>query len=176
MPKEFKKLLEGVKKIKSETSSDFCKIPKNKTFKKKAYDDFEDFIPAQVSLENFTIESEDFLEYKGNGVQNSVFKKLKKAQIPVEENIDLHGMNILDAEMYLQSLLETIDTGFMMCVRVVHGKGYHTDKDTYQNNYPKIKNFTYRYLKQHKRTLAFVSCPPNRGGNGSLLVLLKALN
>ena len=54
------------------------------------------------------------------------------------------------------------------CVRIVHGKGLHSD-----SGIPVLKNLVDRMLRQRADVLAFHSAPAAQGGNGAVLVLLK---
>ena len=55
------------------------------------------------------------------------------------------------------------------CVRIVHGKGLHSDSGV-----PVLKNLVDRLLRQRADVLAFHSAPAAQGGHGAVLVLLSA--
>ena len=54
------------------------------------------------------------------------------------------------------------------CVRVIDGKGLGS-----VNRTPVLKEKVRRWLVQKEEVLAFVEAPPNDGGAGVVLVLLK---
>ena len=53
------------------------------------------------------------------------------------------------------------------CVRIVHGKGLHSESGV-----PVLKNLVDRVLRQRADVLAFHSAPGAQGGHGAVLVLL----
>ena len=53
------------------------------------------------------------------------------------------------------------------CVRIIHGKGLHSD-----SRIPPLKNLVDRMLRQRAEVLAFHSAPAAQGGGGAVLVLL----
>lgn len=168
---DFKQLIGGVKKIdKDDTSPDFYR-KKTVSPDKKQY--AERFEHSQVSQSGYDIGVEDVLEYRRDGVQNAVMKKLAKGEMTVYDSIDLHGMTTLEAEVYMYNTIDSLRFPHMVCLRIVHGKGYHAGDTPDSKPMPKLKNFTARYLAEHPRVLAYVSCPANRGGTGAVYVLLS---
>ncbi len=169
MTNSFKDLIGNVSKLESDKSSDFYT---KKQLKKQITSFSDDFQQSDISYANFDILPDDFLEYQSNGVQNSTMKKLEKGDINIYESIDLHGMSLLEAEIYTSNTIDSFNYKHMACLRIVHGKGYHNNTDS---NPPKIKNFIAQYLANHNRVLAYTSCPVNRGGAGALYVLIRAV-
>ena len=55
------------------------------------------------------------------------------------------------------------------CVRVVHGKGLGSP-----GREPVLKSRVHSWLVQKQEVLAFVQARPAEGGNGALVVLLRA--
>lgn len=168
----FKQLIGQVKAVASDTTSpDFYrKKPTVSRDKKQLAERFEH---SAISQSDYDIGVEDELAYQSEGVQNSLFKQLAKGELTVYESIDLHGMTTLEAEVYIATTIENLHYHHMTCIRIVHGKGYHVGETPYDKPAPKLKNFTARYLTEHDRVLAFVSCPRNRGGTGAVYVLLS---
>lgn len=163
---------DGVKPVKStNTSPDFQ--PLQQAVDKDKRHHAENFAHSAVSRENYSIGVEDEIEYRGDGVQKQLFKQLAKGDMPVYESIDLHGMTSIEAEVYMATTIDNQRYHHMTCIRIVHGKGYGVGDNPYDKPAPVLKNFTARYLAEHPRVLAFVSCPPNRGGTGAVYVLLS---
>ncbi len=160
-----------VKKLKAnDISRDFYK-KKIVTPEKKQY--AERFEHSAVSQSGYDIGVEDEIEFSRSGVQNSLMKKLAKGELSVYADIDLHGMTTMEAEVYISNTIDSQRFHHMTCIRVVHGKGYNAGSHPYDKPAPKLKNFTARYLAEHPRVLAYVSCPQNRGGTGAVYVLLS---
>jgi DNA-nicking Smr family endonuclease len=95
------------------------------------------------------------------------WQRLRRGQFSVQEELDLHGANALQAEALLSRFLaESLEAG-LGCVRIVHGKGAGGGEGV-----PVLKNLVDRWLRQRGEVLAFHSAPPAQGGTGALLVLL----
>lgn len=172
--KDFDALLGGgaLKKVKStETSPDFYQPKPDISAERRQL--AENFEHSAISQTNYTIGVEDEIGYRADGVQKQLFKQLGKGELTLYDSIDLHGMTTMEAEVYLANTIDSQRFHHMSCIRVVHGKGYNAGDTPYDKPAPKLKNFTARYLSEHPRVLAFVSCPPNRGGTGALYVLLS---
>lgn len=170
----FQSLLGGerVKKVKTDdTSPDFYQ-PKPQVSQEKRQL-AENFEHSAISQANYEIGVEDEMEYRADGVQKQLFKQLAKGELSVFENIDLHGMTTMEAEIYMATTIENQRYHHMSVIRIVHGKGYNVGDTPFDKPAPKLKNFTARYLAEHPRVLAFVSCPQNRGGTGAVYVLLS---
>lgn len=168
---DFQKLIGGVKKItQPNTSREFYQQKPQNTDKKQYAERFEH---SQVSQFGYEIGVEDMLEYRRDGVQHMVMKKLAKGEMTIYESIDLHGMTTLEAEVYMHNTIDSLRFPHTVAIRIVHGKGYHAGEQRDNKPNPKLKNFTARYLTENTRVLAYVSCPPNRGGTGAVYVLLS---
>lgn len=169
---DFQSLVGGIKQVKKDnTSPDFYRPKPHVATEKKQY--AERFEHSAVSQSGYEIGVEDELQFRRDGVQHTVMKKLAKGEMTVYDSIDLHGMSTLEAEIYMANTIESQRYHHMSCLRIVHGKGYHAGDSSQDKPMPKLKNFTARYLAEHPRVLAFVSCPPNRGGTGAVYVLLS---
>ena len=110
----------------------------------------------------------DRLSYCQAGIQKRVFKKLRRGQYIIIEELDLHGLNVKQAKKLLVHFLAIALQGEGSCVIIIHGKGHRSgDKK------PVIKQQTNHWLKQHPRVLAFHSAQPKDGGTGAVYVLLR---
>jgi DNA-nicking Smr family endonuclease len=100
------------------------------------------------------------LKYLREGHSPDLLRKLRRGHWRVEEELDLHGLNRLQAA---RELADFLDQGGMRCVRIVHGKGLGVLRDMLRATLP-----------ARAEVLAFVEAPPGQGGSGAVLVLLKA--
>lgn len=116
------------------------------------------------------VKAEEKLFYTTAGVQQRTLKQLKRGQMPVEAQLDLHGHTIIQAENALADFLEATQAAGLRCVRVVHGKGY-----TKLTEFPPIKNKVNAWLRSHSQVLSFCSAIPRDGGTGAVYILLKQL-
>jgi DNA-nicking Smr family endonuclease len=110
----------------------------------------------------------DRLSYSQTGIQKRVFKKLRRGQYIIVDELDLHGLNVKQAKQRLLRFLESVLQVEGSCVSIIHGKGHRSG-----NKQPIIKQQTNHWLKQHPRVLAFHSAQPKDGGTGAVYVLLR---
>lgn len=130
---------------------------------------------AQTRSEHFsdmfspeTVGNEEYLEYRGPGIQHRVFSKLRTGKVHIEAELDLHGMTLAHAEPTLSQFLEQCQQQGIRCVRVIHGKGWGS-----KNNKPVLKSKLNHWLRESNSVLAFCSATITDGGTGALYVLLK---
>ena len=108
----------------------------------------------------------DASAFRRERVPARAWQRLRRGEFAVQDELDLHGANALQAETLLARFLaESAEHGFG-CVRIIHGKGGGGDGT------PVLKNLVDRLLRQRGEVLAFHSAPTAQGGTGALLVLL----
>jgi len=122
----------------------------------------------QRALDSTPLLAEDALSHRRADVPQRVLRRLARGQYAVQDEIDLHGADLAQAEVLVRRFLrEATDTG-MGCVRIVHGKGLNAP-----DRVPTLKNAVDRLLRQRADVLAFHSAPAAQGGTGAVLVLLS---
>ena len=124
----------------------------------------------EVSYEVEDMQPGDVLSFCRSGIQNNIFKKLKKGQFNVGAELDLHGHTRPETQVALARFIQVSRENNIRCVRIIHGKGYGSS-----NQGPIIKPFVNKWLQQRNEILAFCSARPNDGGTGAVYVLLKTL-
>jgi DNA-nicking Smr family endonuclease len=111
----------------------------------------------------------DVLIFKRDGLQNKVLKRLKKGQVPVIAELDLHGHTINKAKLSIDRfILQNQNIHTPGCIRIIHGKGYGSQDAT-----PVIKQYIPGWLQEYPDVLAYCSCPVSDGGTGAVYVLMK---
>ena len=141
---------------------------KPKTIKKR-----ESVLQGNISdtlSDEFIPECENFLEFKRPGIQNAYLKQIRNGKIDVSDYLDLHGYRRDDARKMLLEFLDHAQQESYKLVRIVHGKGYHSDESQ-----PVLKAMVNKWLQSIPEVLAFVSAMPKDGGTGAVYVLLKIL-
>lgn len=108
----------------------------------------------------------DVLSYRGDRVSPHVWSLLKKGEYSAQEELDLHGLPLRDAETVLRSFLRDALKHGVGSVRIIHGKGSGSD------GAPLIKNLVDRHLRHRKEVVAFHSAAARQGGTGAVIVLL----
>lgn len=100
------------------------------------------------------------------GVQRKLVRQLKRGQIKIQDELDLHGMRVREAGEALENFFAECSGRGLRCVRVIHGKGLRTGGSVLKENVD-------RWLRLRGDVLAFCSAQPNDGGTGAVYVLLK---
>lgn len=114
-------------------------------------------------------QAEDEFHFRRNGVSANTLSKLKKGEWRVQAEIDLHGYTTDEAREAIFIFIKSCSERQLRCVRVIHGKGLSSiDKE------PVLKRKTVHWLAQLQKVTAFCPASEKDGGNGALMVLLKA--
>lgn len=114
------------------------------------------------------VDTDDGSSHRKNGVQKRVLQKLKRGQIPVGEQLDLHHMTTQTGYTALLEFITEAQSRSLESVRIIHGKG------TRSENGPRLKVMTHKLLREHSQVLAFTACKPADGGTGATDILLKS--
>ncbi len=114
------------------------------------------------------LESGDELYYAQPGLQHGVLRRLRRGQLSVARQLDLHGMTVSVARDALAAFLRDSRRDGVRCVRIIHGKGRGS-----RQGQPVLKRKVDHWLRQREEVLAFASARPVDGGTGAVYVLLK---
>ena len=114
------------------------------------------------------LEDDPALNYSAPGVGPDVMKKMRKGHWPVQDELDLHGMNRDQARDALGAFLTRSAQRNHRCVCVIHGRGFGS-----RGQEPVLKSMVHSWLVQ-KGVVAFCQARNNEGGEGALIVLLRA--
>ena len=126
-------------------------------------------IPVAIpdTLSDFSgSESQD--EYLSNGLSRMMLRKLRRGHWPIQDRLDLHGLNTDAARKLLQDFLHEARQNGLRCVLVIHGKGMNS-----RNGEAVLKLNTRHWLIQHPQVLVWCDAPPQEGGGGAVLALLR---
>lgn len=128
------------------------------------------------ALDDALLEAADTLSYRSDALPVHVFARLKRGEIAVQEELDLHGTDARTAEPLLRAFLNDARQHGVGCVGVIHGKGRHgaafEGRLVDSRGAPVLKNLVDRMLRQRADVLGFHSAPAARGGTGAVTVLL----
>lgn len=113
------------------------------------------------------LEAEQTFLRKGLGAD--VLTRLRRGHWSVQGELDLHRLNRDQAREALADFIAEARNVGWRCVRIVHGKGLSSP-----NREPVLKGKVRRWLAQRDEILAYCEAPPHAGGEGAVLVLLKA--
>lgn len=144
--------------------------PKPKPRKKQRRDDT---LPSTAfdaaPLATAETRPDERLSFRRAGVQDQVLKRLRRGLIPVQAEIDLHGVTQQSAWDMLREFLSGCRDRQQRCIRVIHGKGYRSG-----SRGPVLKAAVNTWLRRDHDVIAFTSARAIDGGAGALYVLLRA--
>ncbi len=109
------------------------------------------------------------LTYLRDGMSRQVLRRLRRGHWVVQDGLDLHGMNRVEAAQQVAEFVRQAAARGLRCVRIVHGKGLGS-----KNREPVLKGKLRAWLTPRDEVLAYCQAPAAEGGSGALLVLLKA--
>jgi DNA-nicking Smr family endonuclease len=115
------------------------------------------------------IESGEELAFLREGLSRQLLRKLRGGHWVVQDELDLHGMNRVQAGASVSEFLRSCRAKHLRCVRIVHGKGLGS-----KNREPVLKGKLRKWLPVRDEVLAFCQAPAADGGAGAVLVLLKS--
>lgn len=119
------------------------------------------------ALDASLLETGDALRHRRDEVPPRVLQRLARGEYAAQEELDLHHADSGQAEALLRAFLKEAREAGVACVRIIHGKGLHSE-----SRIPALKNLVDRILRQRADVLAFHSAPAAQGGAGAVLVLL----
>ena len=120
-------------------------------------------------MEGPPIDSGEELAFRTNGIQDTVFRKLKRGIFRVGDELDLHGLRANEAKHEVARFIGDCRVRDLRCVRIIHGKGLRSKGDG-----PVLKQHLDGWLRRRDDVLAFCSARPQDGGTGAVYVLLRA--
>ncbi len=109
----------------------------------------------------------DILEWKKDGVQHEVFKKLKSGRYPIEGSLDLHGCTVKEARVEMFKFLNLALARGWRTLLIAHGRGELSETPA------RIKSRVAHWLEQIPEVIAFHSAQNHHGGTGAVYALLK---
>ncbi len=117
------------------------------------------------------------LDFKRNGVQNGVYRKLKLGKYPIEQRLDLHRMTVKKARKVVFEFVQQCQDNDLRCILLVHGKGL--SQKMQEAGAPSIddkailKSYLNKWLQELPQVMAFHSAQQAHGGAGAVYVLLR---
>jgi len=123
-------------------------------------------LSAPLSVDD-ALDSGAELVYSRDGLPRDVLRKLRRGHWVIEDHLDLHGMNRVQAAEAVSEFLRRCLQRRMRCIRIVHGKGLGS-----HNREPVLKLKLRKWLLREE-VLAYCQAPAAEGGSGAVLVLLK---
>jgi len=168
----FRKHIKHVRKLKHEKVHHEAAKPRPRPlpFQRIADDKqvLDDMFSDEYTIED--VETGEELYFARHGLQQKLLKQLRRGQLSITAELDLHGMIVYEARIALSQFLKDCQKHGERCVRIIHGKGHGS-----RQKLPVLKNKVNHWLQQRDEILAFCSARPVDGGTGAVYVLLKRL-
>ncbi|EAS42589.1 DNA endonuclease SmrA [Photobacterium profundum] len=124
--------------------------------------------PEYLSLDNVIMRKpEDIIEFKRDGVQEGVFKKLRLGKYEIQARLDLHRKTLKQARDEILQFLKQCQGMDIRTVIIIHGKGERSDPPAM------MKSHVATWLEQISDIMCFHSALRQHGGSGAMYVMLK---
>ena len=130
---------------------------------------------AQSNARNFLSTSEIelldpyyVLEFKREGVQNGVFRRLKQGKYAIEARLDLHKMTVEQARLQVFEFIREAMKADLRTIMIVHGRGHHSESTG-----AVLKSYVNRWLPEMEEVQGFCSAQPQHGGAGAVYIMLR---
>lgn len=107
------------------------------------------------------------LEWKKDGVQPDVFRRLGTGRYVVAASLDLHRHTVEQARAALYRFLSDAHERGRRCVLIAHGRGERSDPPA------RIKSHVAFWLGEMPQVIGYRSAPRRQGGTGAVLVMLR---
>lgn len=128
----------------------------------------EELASLSLEFDPAELETGDELLYRGPGLQDRQFRRLRRGQFRIDGELDLHGFTADAARLAVAGFLTRSRQDGRRCVRIVHGKGRGS-----RQGRPVLKTRVHHWLRQRKDVMGFCSALPSDGGTGAVYVLLR---
>lgn len=122
---------------------------------------------ARGPIDFSQVETGEEISYLRDGLQRRTLNRLRRGHWRIQDEIDLHEMNVAAASESVRHFLAEAERAGFGCVKIIHGKGLRSGPDG-----PQLKRMAASLLARHPRVCAFASARPNDGGTGAVYVLL----
>ena len=113
----------------------------------------------------------EYIEGTGYNSHRGFARRLHRGDFSIQAHIDLHGMNVEQAQEAFELFLTNAINAGKRAVLIIHGRGLSSPKE------PVLKNKVREWLNQSywlKRIIAYTSAQSYDGGAGATYVLLRS--
>jgi hypothetical protein len=173
----FHRLMQGVtpldaKAARVPTVAPVERTPRKTPERARAEDDDASMRLASLASSRFEVVDDGVMaEGRLSDISPDVMRKLRRAQLPVDARLDLHGLSAAEARDALVTFLRKMRAQGERCVLVIHGKGLHSPGGA-----GVLRGEMSAWLSQGAAAAsvaAFASQADADGASGAMLVLLR---
>ncbi|MDX8390610.1 MAG: Smr/MutS family protein [Mariprofundaceae bacterium] len=101
------------------------------------------------------------------GLSNKQLKRLRSGKMPVDTEIDLHGMRQDESISALKRFIENAKLSDARVLSIIHGRGLHS-----QGGQPILKEAVYHWLQNGLYANDILATVPSPGSSGGACLLL----
>ncbi|MCG3730537.1 DNA endonuclease SmrA [Vibrio cincinnatiensis] len=124
--------------------------------------------PDYLSIDSAPmLKPDDVVEYKKDGVQDGVYKKLRLGKYPIQARLDLHRKTLKQAREEVTRFLTHCMKLDMRTLLIIHGRGERSTPPAM------MKSFVTHWLTQIDEVQCVHSAQRFHGGTGALYLLLR---
>jgi len=111
----------------------------------------------------------EYMEWVSPNMRKDIVRRLHQGKFSVQDSIDLHGLNLDDAEEAFHAFFMEAFRRRLFCIKVIHGRGLRSP------NGPVLKNALKKWLHGgiRKRIIAYSTAQDCDGGLGATYIILK---
>ncbi len=121
-----------------------------------------------LSLDNAPmLNPDDLIEYKKDGIQEGVYKKLRLGKYPIQARLDLHKKSLKQARDEVLQFVQRCLTMDIRTAIIVHGKGHKSNPPAL------VKSYLAAWLEHIPEVMCAHSALPQHGGTGALYIMLR---
>ncbi|SEG73895.1 DNA endonuclease SmrA [Vibrio hangzhouensis] len=113
------------------------------------------------------VKPDDIIEFKRDGVQDGVYRKLRLGKYPLQAKLDLHRKTLKEARDEVVKFLQQCMRMDIRTVIIVHGRGESSNPPAF------MKSFLAHWLTQIKDVQCVHSAQRFHGGSGAVYVMLR---
>ncbi|WP_434996865.1 DNA endonuclease SmrA [Vibrio scophthalmi] len=114
-----------------------------------------------------SLKPEAIIEFKRDGVQEGVYRKLRLGKYPIQAKLDLHRRTLKQARDEVVIFLKQCIRMDIRTVLIVHGRGERSNPPA------QMKSYLAKWLVQIKEVQSVHSAQQFHGGTGAVYVLLR---
>ncbi|MGC9404098.1 DNA endonuclease SmrA [Vibrio genomosp. F10] len=113
------------------------------------------------------LKPEDLIQFKRDGVQHGVYKKLRLGKYPIQAKLDLHKKTLKEAREEVVKFLKQCLLWDIRTVLIVHGKGAHSNPPAL------MKSHLASWVTQIRDVQCAHSALQFHGGTGAIYLMLR---
>jgi len=113
------------------------------------------------------VDPQEVLSYRSNGLQDGVFRKLRRGKYPLDARLDLHRKTVDQARTEVFRFIDDAKKYDLRTLIILHGKGEKEAKPAL------LKSWINKWLRELDDVLAYCSAQQFDGGTGAVYVMLK---